>query len=310
MEETVKYFDIHPQSLKETGEAYFRSGEFNLAIDSLETYLNCGIDDLSVLSMLSDAYAKINRRDVALMYISKALDIDPLNTANLIKFSDLMLPGLDYIEALRLIHHHYKPERYIEIGVCKGVSFNLADPDIIAIGVDPEPQIDINFLPAKHKVICETSDNYFNSGRIHDDLQHQAFDMAFLDGMHLFEYALRDFINLEKYSASSSVVLIHDLFPMTADTARRKRLTGFWSGDVWKLVFCLKEYRPELQFTLLPCPPTGLGVVEGLNSKSTILVDNYSEIVKQYTDISFDSEAHGKYLNSILASPDHKLLVD
>lgn len=304
MNETVK----NPRSLKETGDAYFRAGEFNLAINSLETCLNCGVDDVTVLSMLSDAHAKIEQGDDALKYISKALELDPLNTPNLIKYSNLKLLGADYIDALREIHSQIKPRRYIEIGVCKGVSFNLADPDIIAIGVDPEPQIDFDNLPENHKVISDTSDNYFSSERVLNDLQSQTFDMAFLDGMHLFEFALRDFINLEKYSASDSVILIHDLFPISKETARRERLTGFWSGDVWKLVFCLKEYRPDIKLTLLPCPPTGLGAIEKLDSQSTILTDNYSKIVEKYTEMEFDREAHGEYLNSILASPDHKFI--
>jgi hypothetical protein len=219
-----------------------------------------------------------------------------------------LLAGSEYIQALESIHKYLKPVRYIEIGVCKGVSFSLAHPDTIAIGIDPEPQMDLSLLPKKHTIIVDTSDNYFASDRIQKDLKGQPFDMAFLDGMHLFEYALRDFINLEKYSHSDSIIFIHDLYPLNENTATRERFADFWSGDVWKLALCLKEYRADLNYSLLPCPPTGLGVVTGLDSKSSILQDSYNEIVQKYTKIPYSVLKDDKSQKLSLSGVDHPLL--
>jgi hypothetical protein len=210
---------------------------------------------------------------------------------------------------LSAAHHQFKPQRYIEIGVCKGVSFSLAHADCVAIGIDPEPQLDLHCLPAKHRVFSETSDAYFAQGRVTKDLAAPTFDMAFLDGMHLFEYALRDFINLEKVAHANSIVFIHDLYPLNAMTASRERFADFWSGDVWKLALCLQAYRPDLDYTLLPCPPTGLGLVKGLNPNSTVLQDHYDEIVAKYVDMPYSVLEQEKAKQLALTTTDHPLLV-
>ena len=49
-------------------------------------------------------------------------------------------------------------------------------------------------------------------------------DLALIDGMHHFEYALRDFMNLERLCAPQSTILIDDCFPARpADRAARAR---------------------------------------------------------------------------------------
>ena len=57
------------------------------------------------------------------------------------------------------------------------------------------------------------------------ELGGKTLDLAFIDGMHHFEFALRDFINVEKYCSADSIILIHDVYPIDA-TERRSR-TGF-----------------------------------------------------------------------------------
>ena len=275
------------QKFKVSGRELLQAGKYENAIEDFKQYCEKHTDDVEVLTMLADAHVAIKQNNVACDYYSRALAIDPVHKSNLLKLSALKLPGPNYIKALDAIHRRLAPQRYIEIGVCKGASFSLADPKITAIGIDPEPQLDINALPERHMVIRDTSDNYFNSGRINYDLNGESFDMAFLDGMHLFEYALRDFMNLEKYSNPNSAVLIHDVYPMNSETASRERISDFWSGDVWKLVLCLKEYRPDLKISVLPCPPTGLGVITGLDSTSTILSSSYTKIVEDYVDLPF-----------------------
>jgi len=41
-------------------------------------------------------------------------------------------------------------------------------------------------------------------------------DRARFRGMHQFEFALRDFINIEKHCTSRSTILIHDCYPLSA----------------------------------------------------------------------------------------------
>jgi tetratricopeptide (TPR) repeat protein len=293
---------------KESGIKSLKAGDVSTAIESFQKHVEQYSGDIEVFEILGDTYVASNKQKLAIDAYTDALALNPKHTTISLKLSRVLLAGVDYIQALAAIHKHLKPLRYIEIGVCKGISFSLAHSDSIAIGVDPKPQMDLSLLPKKHTVISETSDDYFASGRIEKDLGGQSFDMAFLDGMHLFEYALRDFIHLEKYSHSDSIVFIHDLYPLNKNTAERERFADFWSGDVWKLALCLKEYRPDLTYSLLPCPPTGLGVVTGLDAESTVLQDNYDAILEKYIDMSYNILEGNKRKKLSLADMDHPLL--
>jgi hypothetical protein len=111
------------------------------------------------------------------------------------------------------------------------------------------------------------------------ELQGQRVDFAFIDGLHLFEQTLKDFVNLEKYSKQNTVICFHDTFPLDEITARRERKTGFWSGDVWKVVLILKKYRPDLKIFTVATQPTGLTIVTNLDSHSKILSEHYDDII-------------------------------
>lgn len=119
-------------------------------------------------------------------------------------------------------------------------------------------------------------------------------ELAFIDGMHLFEFALRDFINLEKYSTPASTILIHDGYPQDRVSSARERATNIWSGDVWKLLVCLKKYRPELQIATADVPPTGLSVVRNLNPDSTVLSQNLEKICAEFIPWEYDDMAANK----------------
>lgn len=296
------------EQFKISARNFLEANEFAHAIESLEQCLEESTDDIEVFDMLGDAYKGLKEFDASIEAYTTALTMNPAHLAISLKLSGTSLVGVNYIEALQAMHQSIDPKRYVEIGVCKGVSFQLASPNAIAIGVDPEPQLNLTTLPEKHKVIAKTSDDYFDSERIMDDLSGKPFDMAFLDGMHQFEFSLRDFINLEKYSDAHSIICIHDLYPLTAVTAARERSTDFWSGDVWKLALCLKEYRPDLAFSLLPCPPTGLGVVSNLDAHSSVLIDNYDDILAKYIEMPFEVLAENKAEKLSLVGSDHPLL--
>lgn len=295
---------------KELGITCLKADDFVTAIDWFEKYNEQQGDDLSVFDMLGGAYLALGDRDSAVNAYTSALRIDPKHTVISLKLSRALLAGVNYLQALSAAHQQLKPQYYIEIGVCKGASFSLAHADCHAIGIDPEPQLDLSCLPEKHQVVSKTSDDYFSSSEsVKEDLEGQGFDMAFLDGMHLFEYALRDFINLEKHAHVDSVVFIHDLYPLNAETARRERFANFWSGDVWKLALCLQTYRPDLEYTLLPCPPTGLALVKKLDSSSTVLQDHYDEIVEKYAEMSYSVLEKDKAKMLALTTTDHPLLI-
>lgn len=180
----------------------------------------------------------------------------------------------DKHELLREIHLLLKPSLYLEIGVESGKSLSFARCN--AIGIDPMPRVS-HKLGANTQLFTCTSDDFFS---------HQAstylkagIELAFIDGMHLFEFALRDFINVEKYSAAHALIIIDDIFPGHAAQADRDRRTRAWTGDVWKLHRTLSHYRPDLFITTLDVHPTGLMLITGLDSSNTILEEKYDEAV-------------------------------
>ena len=107
-------------------------------------------------------------------------------------------------------------------------------------------------------------------------------DLVFIDGMHLFEYALRDFMNVEANSHAGTVVAVHDCVPYLEVTTARERTTDAWTGDIWKLVVCLKEHRPDLDVLIVDSPPTGLCLISGLDRASSVLADSYDQLLEHY----------------------------
>lgn len=185
-----------------------------------------------------------------------------------------------YLEVLAALHRELEPAFYLEIGVRHGRSLELARCP--AIGVDPAPEITVQPLPVTTALSAMTSDDFF-AGLAADPLP-RAPDMAFIDGMHLFEYALRDFMNIERLSTPATLIVIDDIFPSHPIQAERERRTRVWTGDVWKLHRCLLELRPDLMVLALDTAPTGLLLVTGLDPGNRVLWDRYEQIVRQYRD--------------------------
>jgi glycosyltransferase involved in cell wall biosynthesis len=99
--------------------------------------------------------------------------------------------------------------------------------------------------------------------------------------MHLFEYALRDFMNIERRAAPGAVVVINDIFPNHPAQAARERRTRAWTGDVWRLVEMLRLYRPDLFLLPVDVGPAGLLLVAGLDPANRVLWDDYNPLVRQ-----------------------------
>ncbi|MEG5067188.1 tetratricopeptide repeat protein [Microcoleus sp. B3-A4] len=219
------------------------------------------------------------------MYEKVSVDENLMTIPQLSQFhhciSGLILPGVDYLEILRRLHLLIKPKNYVEIGVDRGKSFKLASLSTVSIGIDPQPKLQCKIAPSA-KIFQMTSDDFFQNHNLLKELQGQRVDFAFIDGLHLFEQTLKDFINIEKYSHSNTVICFHDTFPLDEITARRDRATGFWSGDVWKVALILRKYRPDLKISTVATQPTGLTIVTNLDSSSKILSKHYDDIVQEY----------------------------
>jgi tetratricopeptide (TPR) repeat protein len=203
-----------------------------------------------------------------------------------IGLSRLRMPGEDYLHWLRRLHAALVPETYLEIGIARGRSLYLAQPPTRAIGVDPQPMIDVP-LKAETHIFCETSDEFFARDGLTPLLAGRPLALAFVDGAHVFYQSLKDFIHVEARCGLRSVVLLHDTVPLDEVTQRAERQRNFHTGDVWKTVLCLKHYRPELDIFTIATPWSGLTVITGLNPNNRVLSENYDDAIARFAEIPY-----------------------
>jgi hypothetical protein len=196
---------------------------------------------------------------------------------------------MQYLDFLAGVHEKLEPPTYLEIGIRHGHSLALSRAPR-TIGVDPD--FDLRTDPPEGADLHEqTSDDFFarGDGDGHGDaddghadpLAHfrgQPAALTFIDGMHLAEYALRDFINVERHSSWSSVVMIDDILPRDPEEANRARSTRAWTGDVFKLLGVFAKHRPDLTCLRVGASPTGVLLVLGLDPNSTVLSERYDDI--------------------------------
>lgn len=203
----------------------------------------------------------------------------------------LRFPGPSYRDLLQRMHEILQPRSYLEIGVETGATLALARGAERSIGIDPdESKLRRELVPPNARVFHETSDAFFERHTLEETFGEQRVDFGFIDGMHLFEYALRDFINVERWSHANSVIVLHDTLPIHPLTASRERRSKFWVGDVWKVVSILREYRPELRVKIVATAPSGLCVVRGLDSASLVLEERLPEILERFRELPYPAE--------------------
>lgn len=187
-----------------------------------------------------------------------------------------------YLDFLQQVHAKVQPESYLEIGVRNGHS--LAMSAVPSVGIDPAydiaPELDLGdqVTLARH-----TSDDFFALDAPLASLPNERVDLAFIDGMHLYEFALRDLINIERFSRPGSVIVFDDVLPRSSIEAQRDRETSAWTGDVWKIIPTLRRLRPDLMTIQVATRPTGLLVVLGADPTTTVLPHRYDELLAAWT---------------------------
>ena len=201
-------------------------------------------------------------------------------------------PGHGYLQVLQTLHEVLQPRNYLEIGSFSGASLALSDCASLAI----DPNFAFEDIAVVKRIVSKprlllfrmTSDRFFQQ---HDpvSLLGGKVQLAFLDGMHRCEFLLRDFINAERHCAHNSIIVLHDCVPVEEPMTDRYYLARppvephrlhWWAGDVWRTARLLRRMRPDLSFTTLDAPPTGLVLITNLDPGSTALADRYDEHVR------------------------------
>jgi predicted O-methyltransferase YrrM len=201
------------------------------------------------------------------------------------------LAGMPYLEFLRALHVKRQVSRYLEIGTQHGESLKLARGKAVAIDPDFKLNKILWSLRRRIHLFKTTSDAYFSA---HDPaaVLGGPIELAFIDGMHLSEYVLRDFINVERHCSPGSMIVLHDALPQNFEMTERQRrtearhdksLARAWTGDVWRMLPLLRRERPDLRIEVFDCPPTGLVLVTNLDPLSGALQGRLDQLTRELT---------------------------
>lgn len=151
---------------------------------------------------------------------------------------------------------------YLEIGVERGVTFEGIEIES-RVAVDPEFLVDLETLRGSGAEAYEiTSDEYFEGLDV-----DRAFDIVFIDGLHIFEQAYRDLTNALLHTHANSLIVLDDTVPSDAYSAEREHRLAVdlrrgdlevqvasWHGDVYKVVFAIHDFHPGLQYATITGP--------------------------------------------------------
>lgn len=206
---------------------------------------------------------------------------------------DLRLGGAYYLDVLRRLHGAFEPRTYFEVGTLAGDTLRLARCPSIAVDPAFELNEDVLSLNRQARLFEMTSDAFFARQTPAKSLG-RPIDLAFLDGLHQFDFLLRDFINTERNCSPGSIIVMHDCLPgdafMTRPVAQAMEsgptnFPNYWTGDVWKIVPVLRAARPDLKITVLDSQPTGLAVVQRLDPANRLLEQRMGELVRRWESV-------------------------
>ena len=126
-----------------------------------------------------------------------------------------------------------RPEsRYLEIGCDDDLLFHSVPLDK-KIGVDP-------IKGGTHRM---TSDDFFAANT-------DRYDIIFIDGLHTYEQVRHDVINAMGALAPGGWIALHDMVPRTWEEEHVPRVSGAWTGDVWKVAIELSR-SPGIEFHIV-----------------------------------------------------------
>jgi hypothetical protein len=220
--------------------------------------------------------------------------------------------GPHYIDVLQQLHLKLKPDWYLEVGSRSGRSLALAQRNYVAIDPVFERFPDRPVNGYRMHFLAMTSDAVFESGFLAREEIRPAF--GFLDGMHLAEFLMRDFMNFEAAATPGATVALHDCVPTThAMETRDDSLiaTGKpWTGDVWKVLWWVATHRPDLEINVLDAWPTGLVVIRGLDPQNRVLPDLYDRFVAEMGPVRLADFGVDRFFSAFKIQSSHRFVTD
>lgn len=215
-----------------------------------------------------------------------------------------------YLDFLRALHTR-RFSGYLEIGTRTGSSLKYSCSPSVAI--DPFFQISDDVIGEKDfcLLVQQKSEDFFTS-KLSKSFEFDC-EVAFIDGMHLFEFALKDFFGAHKLSNTQCLFLFHDPLPWSIRMSTRDNSTigkqEAWVGDIWKLPFIFAEFGMKENIKLLTSGPSGLLAVFNVDhAKVAVLESAYDDVVGRWQDVPFTNEtAQHMYDLGIFQTPERYL---
>ena len=176
---------------------------------------------------------------------------------------------MNRLELIQILMQQKGLRNYLEIGVENGhIFFRIksrfkvaVDPKFIFNATRRFGKALLNPYNLNNQYFEKTSDAFFeqDAERV---LAQTKVQLALIDGMHEYHYALRDVENTLRYLTDDGVIILHDCNPQSAGAAGRFEdwTEGVWNGDVWRTIIHLRSQHPDLNVFVLDCDH-GLGIV-------------------------------------------------
>lgn len=271
------------QNYQDSGNRLKDEGNIDLAIQEYNKALQLNANYIPALNELAQIYESQKEYDRALDYRRKVAELKPDNMAVKFKlakaimnqgdleissqfFSDILNQNQQYIDAfmktrsarINILSKINKSTSYLEIGVCKGKTFNEVCL-LKKVAIDPNFQFDYSDYQSDNIEFYEiTSDDFFRLETA--DL----FDFIYLDGLHTFEQTFRDFCSTISLSNKRTIWLIDDTVPTDSFAAERSQREcrklrneagqkgSSWMGDVFKVVYAIHDFFPQFNYVTFP----------------------------------------------------------
>lgn len=174
---------------------------------------------------------------------------------------------------------------YLEIGIAEGNTFLNASCFELRHGVDPKFRLDVAAHESDSVVFFEmTSDEFF----AHHADPKQKYDIVFLDGLHTFEQTFRDFCSSQAHSHDDTIWLIDDVNPYDIFSAHRDQEAAYqyrdrhglrglqWHGDVFKVVFAIHDFFPNLSYRT---------IIDNGNPRAVVVRQQRQEFTPAFSDL-------------------------
>ena len=159
-------------------------------------------------------------------------------------------------EVARGLHRAGFLNRYLELGIRKGICFNIVAPLAKeAYAVDIKNYY--KHIKQNKNLIwnCTTTDEFLKN-----HVPNKKFDLVFIDACHTHEASLRDFKSVLPLVNDNGIIMLHDTYPPS-----KEYIEPNYCSDSYKTAeYIRNNYKNECEITTLPFY-FGISVVRKIN---------------------------------------------